>query len=69
MVAMLKKARGAVADPGRLKAFLGAVRGSVKTDLSLEAMYALAIDLPETRLSFETVPGKPYAQQDGVEAA
>ncbi|MFG1705524.1 hypothetical protein ACFLIM_20240 [Nonomuraea sp. M3C6] len=47
-------------NPGGLKAFLGEVRKSVKTDLSLESMYGLATSLSKTDLRFVTVPWKPH---------
>ncbi|MFI7419277.1 LCP family protein [Nonomuraea sp. NPDC049684] len=63
LLAMLKKARSTVADPARLRGFLGEVRKSVRTDLSLEAMVELAKSMPATQVAFATVPWKP-AQDD-----
>ncbi|MCP2362765.1 LCP family protein required for cell wall assembly [Nonomuraea thailandensis] len=61
VLAMLKKAqRQVVADPGRLKAFLGEVREGVRTDLSLEAMYELGRQLQEVRMTVVSVPWEPY---------
>ncbi|MEQ4720813.1 LCP family protein [Nonomuraea sp. B19D2] len=59
VLAMLKKARSGLSSPDRLKSFLGEVRKSVKTDLSLESMYELATELSRTKLSFVTVPWMP----------
>ncbi|TMR95254.1 LCP family protein [Nonomuraea basaltis] len=61
VLAMLKKAKTAMADPERLKSFLGAMRRSVKTDLSLESMYELATELSKTKVSLVTIPWEPYA--------
>ncbi|MFC4112723.1 LCP family protein [Nonomuraea zeae] len=59
VLAMLKKARKTIADPGRLESFLGEMRKSVKTDLTLESMYELATGLSETKISFVSVPNGP----------
>lgn len=58
--AMLKKARSGMSSPGALKSFLGAVRESVRTDLNVDSMYALATDLSKTELSLVTIPWEPY---------
>jgi LCP family protein required for cell wall assembly len=63
VLAMLKKTKTLFGDPERLKSFLGEVRRSVKTDLSLEAMYELATGLSETKLNpLVTVPWEPYPE-------
>ena len=62
VLAMLKKARSTVVDPDKLKSFLGEVRKSVKTDLTLESMYELASGLSKTKLSFVSVPWEPYPE-------
>ncbi|MEV0228451.1 LCP family protein [Nonomuraea sp. NPDC050786] len=62
VMAMFKKARSGLSSPDRLKSFLGAMRKSVKTDLSLESMYELATQLSRTKLSLVTVPWKPDPQ-------
>lgn len=56
VMALLKKAQAAVAVPGKLQEFLGVMRGTVKTDLTVEEMYALAIQLAETKVSLTVVP-------------
>ncbi|WP_188188611.1 LCP family protein [Nonomuraea sp. SYSU D8015] len=62
VLAMLKKARTSLSDPGRLKTFLGEVRKSVKTDLGLEPMYELATQLSKTKVNLVTVPSEPYVE-------
>ncbi|MEV0997456.1 LCP family protein [Nonomuraea sp. NPDC050202] len=60
---MLHKAQRSLAgDPGKLKEFMGAMRESVGTDLSLEAMYELGTQLTGTRMNFVAVPWEPYAK-------
>jgi LCP family protein required for cell wall assembly len=60
VLAMLKKVKGTMSDPGRLKTFLGEVRKSVKTDMSLELMYELSTELSKTKVNFVTIPWEPY---------
>ncbi|MET7332589.1 LCP family protein [Nonomuraea sp. NPDC005650] len=62
VLAMLKKARSGLSSPERLKSFLGEVRKSVKTDLSLESMYELATELSGTKLDLTTVPWEPHPE-------
>ncbi|MEO3869675.1 LCP family protein [Nonomuraea sp. B12E4] len=62
MLAMLNKAKRLPFEPAKLGAFLGEMRKSVKTDLSLESMYELAIGMSKTKMTFATVPSKPYPQ-------
>ncbi|MFI7639207.1 LCP family protein [Nonomuraea sp. NPDC049400] len=62
VLSMLKKARSGLSSPDRLKSFLGAVRKSVKTDLSLESMNELATELSRTKLSLLTVPTLPHPE-------
>ncbi|WP_327586329.1 LCP family protein [Nonomuraea sp. NBC_00507] len=64
VLAMVKKAGTAFADADRLKAFLGALRKAVKTDLSLEAMYELAGELAKTKMDLVTVPWEPYTRDN-----
>ncbi|MGI5284778.1 LCP family protein [Nonomuraea polychroma] len=64
VLAMLKKAKGAFTDAGRLKTFLGEMRKAVKTDLSLEAMYELAGELSKTKMDVVTIPWEPYARDN-----
>ncbi|MGN9843794.1 LCP family protein [Nonomuraea sp. H19] len=61
VLAMLKKVKGTMSDPGRLKTFLGEVRKSVKTDMSLELMYELSTELSKTKVNLVTIPVEPYA--------
>lgn len=61
VLAMLKKVKGTFSDAGRLKSFLGEVRKSVKTDLSVESMYDLATELSKTKVNLVTTPVKPDA--------
>lgn len=63
LLTMLKKAKTLIADPGRLRGFLGEVRKSVKTDLSLESMAELATGMSKTKVSLVTVPWGP-SQED-----
>ncbi|MGP3936129.1 LCP family protein [Nonomuraea sp. KM88] len=58
--AMLKKAKRVMTEPDRLKAFLGEMRKSVRTNLSVESMYQLAGELSETKLTAVTVPWEPH---------
>ncbi|MFI7132910.1 LCP family protein [Nonomuraea sp. NPDC050153] len=60
VLAMLMKARGELSSPERLESFLGEMRKSVKTDLSLESIYELATELSGTKLNLVTVPWVPY---------
>ncbi|SEG74552.1 cell envelope-related function transcriptional attenuator common domain-containing protein [Nonomuraea solani] len=61
VTAMLKKARQQlVADPGKLKGFLGEVHESVRTDLSLEAMYELGTQLMSTKVTTVSVPTRRH---------
>ncbi|AQZ67361.1 hypothetical protein BKM31_43165 [[Actinomadura] parvosata subsp. kistnae] len=61
VLAMLKKAqRQLVADPAKLKAFLGEMRKGVRTDLSVEEMYELGRQLQEVEMSVAAVPWEPY---------
>jgi LCP family protein required for cell wall assembly len=62
VLAMLKKAKSLIADPAKLESFLGAMHGSVKTDLTLESMYELATGLSQTKMSFVAVPNEPAPQ-------
>ncbi|GAA3247396.1 LCP family protein [Nonomuraea helvata] len=62
VMAMFKKARSGLKSPDQLKSFLGAVRKSVKTDLSVESMYELATELSRTKLSLVTVPWEPHPE-------
>lgn len=61
-LAMLKKARTVAGRPEVLREFLGAVRKSVRTDLSLESMAALAGGMSKTKVSFVTVPWTIYPE-------
>ncbi|GAB2939352.1 hypothetical protein GCM10027203_46290 [Nonomuraea fastidiosa] len=61
--AMLDKAqRHLVSDPAKLSAFVSAVRGAVRTDLSVEEMYELATQLARTTMATVSVPSEPYPQ-------
>ncbi|MEV0594324.1 LCP family protein [Nonomuraea cavernae] len=60
MLAMLKKAQSQAAEPARLKAFLGAVSRSVRTDLDPQSMFELARSLSKAKVSFLTVPWAPH---------
>ncbi|SDL57381.1 LCP family protein [Nonomuraea jiangxiensis] len=60
VLATLQRLRDALFDPGRLRAFLGVMHESVRTDLSPEAMYELAVGMSETKLTFMTVPWRPH---------
>jgi len=64
VLAMWKKAKGAFADAEKLKALLGEVRRSVKTDLSVESMFELATGLSKTKANLVTVPWEPYVMDD-----
>ncbi|MEV5893046.1 LCP family protein [Nonomuraea fuscirosea] len=60
VMALLKKAQAAVAVPAKLQGFLDVVRGSVKTDLTVEEMYQLGTQLAETKVSLKVVPTGPH---------
>ncbi|MGA4995280.1 LCP family protein [Nonomuraea bangladeshensis] len=57
--AMAKKAQSAALDNDRLKAVLTEVRKSVRTDLGVEEMAALAGQLTEAKISMTVVPVRP----------
>jgi LCP family protein required for cell wall assembly len=61
MTAMLRKARSALTDPGKLRDFLAVASRSVKTDdaLDLETMTGLATALRGSELDTVTVPVRP----------
>ncbi|UBU13868.1 LCP family protein [Nonomuraea gerenzanensis] len=60
-LALLRKVqRQVIADPAKLRAFLGEIRQAVRTDLSLEEMYELGRQLQEVRMSVVAVPWQPH---------
>lgn len=59
MQAMLRKARQGLADPVRLRSFLSAATRSVKGDMDLDTMVAVAGSARESRPMFLAVPWRP----------
>lgn len=63
VLSMLREVRTQMAaDPVRLKDFMGEVRRSVRTDLSLEEMYELGTQLADTEMKTVSVPWEPAAR-------
>ncbi|MFI6535429.1 LCP family protein [Nonomuraea sp. NPDC050547] len=60
LYAMLAKAKTElVANPPRFREFLAAATAAVKSDLDVEEMYQLAVDLRQSKPMFLTVPWAP----------
>ncbi|GAA3662402.1 hypothetical protein GCM10022224_027830 [Nonomuraea antimicrobica] len=61
VLAMLKKTQQQVAaDPTKLRALTTVVREAVRTDLSIEEVYALGTQLAKSKLNTVSVPWEPY---------
>ncbi|MFD9941549.1 LCP family protein [Nonomuraea sp. NPDC059023] len=60
LYAMLAKAKTAlVTDPAGFREFLGAVTAATTSDLNVEELYQLAVDLRQSKPRFLTVPWAP----------
>jgi LCP family protein required for cell wall assembly len=62
--AMAKKARRALDDPAKLRAFMAVAAKSVRTDeaLDMEAMIELVSSLKGASVTFRTVPWQPHPE-------